>query len=184
MSTPISDTRQQDLLALTPLIRRVVASRVRDPQVVDDLVQETFARLLQAGPRLDNGALAPFAVVVARKVAVSYVRGRFTEARHRHRLVELTEPDRPEERALRQEEARAVTEGLAPLPARDRSALVANEVEGADTATLAAELGSTPGAVAAQLLTLELVMSAGTNPDLIRREEVAYLAAAQEAVHG
>ena len=151
MSTPISDTRQQDLLALTPLIRRVVAARVRDPQVVDDLVQETFARLLQAGPRLDDGALAPFAVVLARNVAVSFVRGRFTEARHRHRLVELTEPDRPEERALRQEEARAVAEGLARLPARDRSALVANEVEGADTATLAAEVGSTPGAVAAQL---------------------------------
>ena len=75
---PISDTRQQDLLALTPLIRRVVAARVRDPQVVDDLVQETFARLLQAGPRLDDGALAPFAVVLARNVAVSFVRGRFT----------------------------------------------------------------------------------------------------------
>jgi RNA polymerase sigma factor (sigma-70 family) len=151
LSTPISDTRQQDLLALTPLIRRVVAARVRDPQVVDDLVQETFARLLQAGPSLDNGALAPFAVVLARNVAVSYVRARSTESRHRHRLVDLAEPDRPEERALRQEEARAVAEGLARLPARDRSALVANEVEGADTATLAAELGSTPGAVAAQL---------------------------------
>jgi RNA polymerase sigma factor (sigma-70 family) len=151
LSIPISDTRQQDLLALTPLIRRVVAARVRDPQVVDDLVQETFARLLQAGPRLDDGALAPFAVVLARNVAVSFVRGRFTEARHLHRLVELTEPDRPEERAVRQEEARAVAEGLARLPDRDRSTLVANEVEGADTATLAAELGSTPGAVAAQL---------------------------------
>jgi RNA polymerase sigma factor (sigma-70 family) len=151
LSTPISDTRQQDLLALTPLIRRVVAARVRDPQVVDDLVQETFARLLQAGPRLDNGALAPYAVVLARNVAVSYIRGRSTEARHLHRLVELAEPDRPEERALRQEEARALAEGLARLPARDRSALVANEVEGADAATLAAESGSTPGAVAAQL---------------------------------
>jgi RNA polymerase sigma factor (sigma-70 family) len=149
MATP--DTRQQDLLALTPLIRRVVAARVRDPQVVDDLVQETFARLLQAGPRLDNGALAPFAVVLARNIAVSYVRGRITEARHLHRLVDLAEPNRPDERALRQEEARAVAEGMARLPARDRSTLVANEVEGADTATLAAELGSTPGAVAAQL---------------------------------
>jgi Sigma-70 region 2 len=59
LSTPISDTRQQDLLALTPLIRRVVAARVRDPQVVDDLVQETFTRLLQPGPRLDDDALAP-----------------------------------------------------------------------------------------------------------------------------
>jgi fructoselysine-6-P-deglycase FrlB-like protein len=34
------------------------------------------------------------------------------------------------------------------------------------------------GALAAQLLTLELVHAAGTNPDLIRREEEAYRAAA------
>ncbi|MDP9209898.1 MAG: sigma-70 family RNA polymerase sigma factor [Actinomycetota bacterium] len=151
MSASTSETQQQDLLALTPLIRRVVTARVRDPQVVDDLVQETFARLLQARPRLDDDALAPFAVVLARNVAVSFVRGRHTEKRHLHRLVDLREPDRPEERALQQEEARAVAEGLARLPARDRTALVANEVEGANTAALAAELGSTPGAVAAQL---------------------------------
>jgi fructoselysine-6-P-deglycase FrlB-like protein len=35
------------------------------------------------------------------------------------------------------------------------------------------------GALAAQLLTLGLVMAAGTNPDLIRREEPAYRAAAE-----
>lgn len=114
-------------------------------------MQEAFARLLQARPRLDDDALAPFAVVLARNVAVSFVRGRHTEKRSLHRLVDLREPDRPEERALQQEEVRAVAEGLARLPARDRSALVANEVEGANTAALAAEFGSTPGAVAAQL---------------------------------
>jgi hypothetical protein len=37
------------------------------------------------------------------------------------------------------------------------------------------------GAVALQLLTLELVHLAGTNPDLIRREEEAYKAAAAAA---
>jgi glucosamine--fructose-6-phosphate aminotransferase (isomerizing) len=37
------------------------------------------------------------------------------------------------------------------------------------------------GALAAQLLTLELVLAAGTNPDLIRREQAAYLAAADAA---
>jgi hypothetical protein len=34
------------------------------------------------------------------------------------------------------------------------------------------------GALAVQLLTLELVMAAGTNPDLIRREEEPYRLAA------
>jgi glucosamine--fructose-6-phosphate aminotransferase (isomerizing) len=37
------------------------------------------------------------------------------------------------------------------------------------------------GALAAQLLTLELVLTAGTNPDLIRREEAPYRAAADAA---
>jgi hypothetical protein len=37
------------------------------------------------------------------------------------------------------------------------------------------------GAIAAQLLTLELVHALGTNPDLIRREEPAYAAAAAAA---
>jgi glutamine---fructose-6-phosphate transaminase (isomerizing) len=40
------------------------------------------------------------------------------------------------------------------------------------------------GALAAQLLTLELVHAAGTNPDLIRREEPAYRAAAEAAGAG
>jgi RNA polymerase sigma factor (sigma-70 family) len=127
----------------------VVAARVRDPQVVEDLVQETFARLLQARPRLDDDALAPFAVVLAQNVAVSFVRGRHTEKRHLHRLVDLREPDRPEERALQQEEVRAIAEGLARLPAQD--ALPCRQRGRRHTAALAAELGSTPGAVAAQL---------------------------------
>jgi glucosamine--fructose-6-phosphate aminotransferase (isomerizing) len=40
------------------------------------------------------------------------------------------------------------------------------------------------GALAAQLLTLELVHAAGTNPDLIRREEPAYRAASEAAGAG
>ena len=112
-------------------------------------MEETFARLLQARPRLDDDALAPFAVVLARNVAVSFVRGRHTEKRHLHRLVDLREPDRPEERALQQEEVRAIAEGLARLPARDRTALVADE-EGATPPPLR-RARATAGAVAAQL---------------------------------
>jgi RNA polymerase sigma factor (sigma-70 family) len=145
------DDQHGAILQLTPLIRRVVAARVNDPQVVDDLVQETFARLLEARPRLDDDALAPFAVVLARNVAVSFVRRRRVEDRHRHRLIDLRQPDRPEERALQQEEARAITVGLAGLPAGDRTVLLEREVEGADTTALAEQLGATPGAIAAQL---------------------------------
>jgi RNA polymerase sigma factor (sigma-70 family) len=145
------DERHGAILEFAPLIRRVIGARVHDPQIIEDLVQETFVRLLQASPRLDDDALAPFAVVLARNVAVSFVRSRRIEDRHLHRLVDLREPDRPEERALQQEEAQAVAAGLASLPVRDRRALLANQIEGADTTALAEQLGATPGAMAAQL---------------------------------
>jgi RNA polymerase sigma factor (sigma-70 family) len=150
-STSQHDDQHRAILQLTPVIRRVVAARVDDPQVVDDLVQETFARLLQARPRLDDDALAPFAVILARNVAVSFVRSRRIEDRHLHRLVDLRQPDRPEERALQREEAQAIAAGLAGLPARDRTVLLEREVEGADTTAVAEQLGATPGAIAAQL---------------------------------
>lgn len=56
-----------------------------------------------------------------------------------------------EEEALRREERRAITTALAKLSRHDQEALVAHEVEGLDTTTLAATRDSTPGAVAAQL---------------------------------
>jgi len=40
-------------------VRHVVGARVGDPEIVDDLVQETLARVLAARGRLDAGALAP-----------------------------------------------------------------------------------------------------------------------------
>src|ERR671913_248488 len=52
---------------------------------------------------------------------------------------------------LRQEDREFVSAALAQLSATDRDLLVAHEVHGADTSTMAAERGSTPGAVAARL---------------------------------
>lgn len=50
----------QDALAdLAPLVRRVIAARVRDQHTVDDLVQETLARVMAARPRLKDSGLAP-----------------------------------------------------------------------------------------------------------------------------
>jgi hypothetical protein len=56
----------------------------------------------------------------------------------------VTDP-RHEDAALRQEEAAAVEVALAGLPDHEREAVVAQEVEGVDTATLAEARQSTPG---------------------------------------
>jgi hypothetical protein len=42
---PVADPRQEDILELEPMLRRVVGARVRDPDTVDDLVQEARLRL-------------------------------------------------------------------------------------------------------------------------------------------
>lgn len=143
--------QHSEILELTPLIRRVVAARVRDPDAVDDLVQEALTRLIAARPRLEDEALAPYAIVTARNLVASLARDRERQRRHSHRLVDLTEPERPDEEVLRREEAAAVDAALARLSARDRDAVVAHEVEGVDTASLAGTQRSTPGAIAVQL---------------------------------
>ena len=118
---------------------------------MDDLVQDTLARVVEARPRLDEETLAPYAIATARNLVNLHFRKEDRRRRHAHRLIDLRRPDQPEEVTLTQEERRAVNLALAELSARDRSAVVEHEVMGADTAALARESGSTPASVAAQL---------------------------------
>jgi RNA polymerase sigma factor (sigma-70 family) len=151
LRTPVSGARHEDILELEPLLRRVVGARVRDLDTVDDLVQEALARVIAVRGRLDDEAVAPYAIVTARNLVTSLAREEERSRRHRPRLVDPSEPERPEDAALRQEEAAAVETALAGLPDHEREAVVAHEVEGVDTATLAEARQSTPGAVGVQL---------------------------------
>jgi RNA polymerase sigma factor (sigma-70 family) len=148
---PASEFKQDDVVELAPLLRRVIGARVHDGQVVEDLVQETLTRVMAARRRLEPRTLAPYAVVTARNLTRSLATSQDRSRRHAHRLVDLREPILPEEEALRREERRAIATALGRLPQHDQEALVAHEVEGMEVATLAADRNSTPGAVAAQL---------------------------------
>ena len=148
---PASEFQDDDVVELVPLLRRVIGARVRDRHVVEDLVQETLTRVMAARRRLEPRTIAPYAVVTARNLTRSLATSEDRSRRHAHRLIDLREPVLPEEETLRREESRAITTALAKLPEQDREALVAHEVEGTDTITLAASRDSTPGAVAAQL---------------------------------
>jgi len=53
---------------LLSVVRRVVAGRVKDTVVVDDLVQETLTRVLGASSRLDPAMLEPYAITTARNL--------------------------------------------------------------------------------------------------------------------
>lgn len=140
-----------DVAALIPIVRRIVAARVPDQATADDLVQETLARVLAAVGRIESGMLEPYAIVTARNVVATMWRDQDRHRRNQHRVVDLRPPQLPDEGVLAQEDRAAMVEALARLTERERRTLLAHEVSGQDTRSLAAETGSTAGAVAAQL---------------------------------
>jgi RNA polymerase sigma factor (sigma-70 family) len=140
-----------DVAALIPMVRRIVAARVPDQVTADDLVQETLARVLAAVGRIEAGMLEPYAIVTARNVVASMWREQDRHRRHKHRVVDLRPSEAPDEDLLAQEDREAMAQALTRLSDRERDTLLAHEVSGQDTRSLADELGSTPGAVAAQL---------------------------------
>jgi RNA polymerase sigma factor (sigma-70 family) len=146
-----SPSDEQPIIELLPLVRRVVAARVRDPQLVDDLVQETLVRVMAARARVEADTLAPYAAVTARNLVASVSRSDNRARRMAHLLADDGYSERPEDGVLRDEEKAAVKAALARLPPAEREMLLAHEVHGQDTATLAANERSTPGAIAARL---------------------------------
>ena len=152
-----------ELLQLTDVIRRVVRARVSRPEDVEDIVQETLVRVAEAQNRLDAETLASYAAVTARNLVVTKYRSDGRHRRHIHRLVEYNSIGDPEELALRREENDALAIALARVP--DRELLIFHEVDGINTATLAAHSDSTPGGIAMRLardralLRLEFVLA-------------------------
>jgi serine/threonine-protein kinase RsbT len=134
-----------------PMVRRIVLSRVGAHSAADDLIQETLVRVLAALPRIEPGMLEPYAIVTARNVVASMWRDEDRRHRNQHKIVDLGAPETPDEPLLATEEQTAITLALERLDERERQTLLAHEVAGEDTRTLAARSGSTAGAVAAQL---------------------------------
>jgi len=148
---PAPPPDDESIVELVPMVRKIVGSRIRDPHLVDDLVQETLARVMAAHSRVEGDTLAPYAAVTARNLVASYAR-RNDRARDRvHLLADVDVSDPMGAELLRKEESALMAAALAQLPATERDLLVAHEVRGEDTKTLARRRASTPGAVAAQL---------------------------------
>ena len=139
------------LVELVPIVRRIVRSRVRDPHVVDDLVQETLARVMAAGSRVEGETLAPYAATTARNLVASHFQNRDLAKRKAHLLAEEEPAAAPIDDLLHQEDERLLAVALEQLSASERDMLVAHEVQGEGIRSLAAGRDSTPGAVAAQL---------------------------------
>ena len=134
-----------------PVVRRVLAPKVFDSHRLDDLVQETLARLASSSRDLVGDGLVGYAVVSARNVWASDSARSARRSTIQHRLADLRQPEEPETVILARERQEALRVALAGLSEVERAALLAHEVEGIATATIAAAEGSTAGAVAARL---------------------------------
>lgn len=136
---------------LVPMVRRIVHARVGSHPAAEDLVQETLARVLAALPTIEDGMLEPYTIVTARNVVTSMWRDADRKRRNQHRALDLSAPEPPDARVVLDEEQSAMATALARLGERERRTLLAHEVTGTDTRTLAEREGSTAGAVAASL---------------------------------
>jgi serine/threonine-protein kinase RsbT len=150
-SAHASNPGEQAIVELVPLVRRVVSARVRDPQLVDDLVQETLVRVMAARNRIEAETLAPYAAVTARNLVASLARRDERARRLAHLLIDEAAAEHPEDDLLRREKRATVEAALDRLSPAERDMLLAHEIVGTDTATLAANERSTPGAIAARL---------------------------------
>jgi RNA polymerase sigma factor (sigma-70 family) len=141
----------EDLVELVPMLRRVVGARVKDPHTLDDLVQETLLRVMAARSRVEPDKLPHYAAVTARNLVASMAAKNDRDRARAHLLVEVDSAESPASDLLVAEERSIVGAALANLPAADRDLLLAHEVDGQGTASIASGRRSTPGAVAARL---------------------------------
>lgn len=140
-----------DIAAVAAAVRQFLVGRVRDQSIVDDLTQETVARVLEVGHRLDRSAWVPYAVTVAKRLIVAQGRSADIAQRHIHRLSPDPSEPPPDDLVLRRDDEEALRAALRALPDDDRALLLAHVVDGTDTGTLAERTGGTAGGVAAKL---------------------------------
>jgi RNA polymerase sigma factor (sigma-70 family) len=144
---------------LRPVLRAVAARTLGSAlghADVDDVVAETLRRVVEGAGRLREGEpLGPWAVGIAKHVALDQLRVRRREARRRppsdegSDLVDVVDPQPgPERLAMSAERFRALDQALAKLDEGPRTALVAFHVEGQSYQDISARLGVPMGTVA------------------------------------
>ncbi|WP_203912958.1 sigma-70 family RNA polymerase sigma factor [Rhizocola hellebori] len=130
--------------------RRLARVLTRDPSDADDLVAETFTRVLSA-MRTGHGPDTAF-----RAYLLTSLRHTLYDRASRDRRIEYTDdltayerPNAPEDPAVRTLESTYAARAFARLPERWRAVLWHTEVEGESAAQVAPLLGLTPNGVAA-----------------------------------
>ena len=130
------------------------------PQPAEDATQETFIAAYRAVSRFRRGSLRAWLFKIAANVCYDEIRRRRSRpqvplgapAGEERPAVEPASPDEPpEERAMRQELARCLEEGLASLPADQRLAVVLRDVQGLAYEEVAEATGASLGTVKSRI---------------------------------
>jgi RNA polymerase sigma-70 factor (ECF subfamily) len=129
-------------------------SRRRD--VAEDLLEETWLRLVRTAPALrDDTRLGPWLFTVARNLYVSYCRSRLVEDVHSAGLMALWPRESPHPSPLdamvANETERRIEAALAALPLAYREALLLIGVEGLTAVEAAGVCGISPDAMRQRL---------------------------------
>jgi RNA polymerase sigma-70 factor (ECF subfamily) len=162
LATAIEAARRGDRDAFAALVRatqRVVHVVLRRTAAgaaeVDDLAQETYARVWQGLDRLrDPDAATAFVCAIARHVATDAVRRRGVARRAAPWLLDAPAPAPVDDAGAQLDAAAAralVAEALATLAERHRAILILREVDALSYGELAAVLAVRPGTVESRL---------------------------------
>jgi RNA polymerase sigma factor (sigma-70 family) len=133
-----------EVLAVEPVIRRVITARAANQADIDDLVQDCLERLLVARERLAPEAVLPYAVVTARNLVSSHAKALSRRVAVAPRVLDSAEPDRPDDVLLAGEARAAMTAALARLSDQERHDILAYYSDGSP---LGARAGQSPGAL-------------------------------------
>ena len=137
------------------VIWRLLAGRARHR--VEDLVQETFVRVLRALPRFDPAgpaSLSTWMLTIATRLALNELRRR----EHEPLEVEPAGEQRTDANAERHRLGAAIAEGVAGLPEAQRAVFVLREFHDLDYAEIASVLELDVGTVKSRLARARAVM--------------------------
>jgi RNA polymerase sigma factor (sigma-70 family) len=145
-----ADAHEEITEVIAPL-RRYVGAHVSSRDDRDDVVQETLSRVIAAQPRLDPGVALAYSIVVARHVMADKATHEARARANTHRMIDLTQPVRPEDVVVLGEEQAALRGALQEIAPAQREALLAHVLNDEPVSAIAADTGVSSGAVGAQL---------------------------------
>ncbi len=158
MPPPDPETAQwfsQQVQPHEPMLRAWLRSHFASEDDIDDVVQETYARLLGARERGAVGSPKAFLFAVARNLAIDRLRHRqvipFEPLVEMEALSVLEEGEGIPEVVARNQELELLTEAIQSLPDRCRQIFTLRKVYGLSQAEIATRLGLSENTISAQL---------------------------------